>query len=163
MAKADIDPLALLIRDGVLPLELVVTLQLNRLSTEFERQWTTYLKAAIGISLAEWRILAVLRDRGVCAPAEAARVTSMHKALCSRAVAGIVARGLASQSPDPADSRATRLALTAKGKTAVAEINAVSMDRQRHVLSALTPEERKATYRAIAKMRAALKTWTPPA
>jgi DNA-binding MarR family transcriptional regulator len=61
-------------------------------------------------------------DGRCCHPKELATRCGLDASTISRAVAALAARGLVERSPDPADGRARILALTAAGRTALADV-----------------------------------------
>lgn len=70
---------------------------------------------ASGVSIPEWRVLAVIGRFGVLSPSAVGDRTTMDKVKVSRAAASLVARGLLKQSQDPSDGRGRLLRLTRKG------------------------------------------------
>jgi DNA-binding MarR family transcriptional regulator len=93
-----------------LPYELSVAA--NRISRLFARRYS----AEFGLSIAQWRVLAVVGRFGSIAPGVVAERAEMDKVKVSRAAASLVQSGLVEQSTDPADGRARRLRLTAQGE-----------------------------------------------
>src|ERR1700739_345732 len=73
----------------------------NRVSRLFARQYTkTY-----GLSIPEWRMLAIVGRFGTLAQRAGGEWTAMDKVKVSRAAASLVARGLLKQTQDPRDGR----------------------------------------------------------
>jgi DNA-binding MarR family transcriptional regulator len=83
----------------------------NRVSRLFARRYSE----AFGISIPEWRVIAVVGRFGTLSPSAVGEATAMDKVKVSRAAAGLVARGLLRQAPDPHDGRGRLLSLTRKG------------------------------------------------
>jgi DNA-binding MarR family transcriptional regulator len=84
----------------------------NRASRLFARRYSE----AFGLSVAEWRVLAVLgRFGGLSATAVAER-TAMDKVKVSRAVKLLLDRGLLERAEDASDRRVQRLAMTEAGR-----------------------------------------------
>ena len=94
-----------------LPYELSVAA--GRTSRLFARRF----EAAFGLSIAEWRVLAVVGRFGTITPSAVAERTDMDKVKVSRATASLVATNLLEQGPAPHDGRARLLRLTRKGRT----------------------------------------------
>ena len=67
------------------------------------------------LTIAEWRILAVLGRVGTCSPTTVGEAAAMDKVKVSRATATMVDKGLLRQSADPNDGRGRLLRLTRKG------------------------------------------------
>ena len=73
----------------------------NRVSRVFARRYSE----AYGLSIPEWRVLAVVGRFGTVSPSAVGEWTTMDKVKVSRAAANLVARGLLRQAPDPEDGR----------------------------------------------------------
>ena len=85
----------------------------NRVSRLFARRYN----AAYGLSIPEWRVLAIVGRNGTLSPSAVGEATAMDKVKVSRAAASLVARGLLKQTQDPNDGRGRLLRLTRKGVT----------------------------------------------
>ncbi len=96
--------------DDFLPYRLSVTM--NRVSRAFARRYA----AEFGLSIAEWRVLAVLGSFQPLSSNGIVEKTQMDKAKVSRAVAGLLAAGLLRRRTDAADQRLLELTFTAKGR-----------------------------------------------
>ncbi len=83
----------------------------NRVSRLFARQYSE----SYGLSIPEWRMLAVIGRFGTISPSAVGEWTAMDKVKVSRAAASLVARGLVKQAQDPKDGRGRLLRLTRKG------------------------------------------------
>src|SRR5580704_8149799 len=95
--------------EDYLPYRLAVAA--NRVSRLCARRYSeTY-----GLSIPEWRVLAVVGRFGTLSPSAVAEWAAMDKVKVSRAAAGLVARGLLRQTQDPRDGRARLLRLTRRG------------------------------------------------
>jgi DNA-binding MarR family transcriptional regulator len=92
-------------------LPYALSIAANRSSRLFARHYSD----AFGLSIAQWRVLAVVGRFGGISPSLVAERTEMDKVKVSRATAALVASGLIEQTPDPADGRARLLGLTAAG------------------------------------------------
>jgi DNA-binding MarR family transcriptional regulator len=83
----------------------------NRVSRMFARRYSE----AYGLSIPEWRVLAIVGRFGTVSPSSVGEWTTMDKVKVSRAAASLVARGLLRQAPDPEDGRGRLLRLTRRG------------------------------------------------
>lgn len=95
--------------DDFLPYQLSVAA--NRISRLFARRYSQ----AFGLSIPEWRVIAVVGRFGTLSPSAVGDATAMDKVKVSRAAASLVARGLLKQAQDPRDGRGRLLSLTRKG------------------------------------------------
>ncbi|HEY0527081.1 MAG TPA: MarR family winged helix-turn-helix transcriptional regulator, partial [Stellaceae bacterium] len=84
--------------------------------------------------------------------------TAMDKVRVSRAVARLLEAGRIEREIDPADRRRAVLALTSAGRAVYAEIVPLALGAEARLLSALTPEERAAFERLLAKLATAADT-----
>lgn len=84
----------------------------NRASRVFARRYSE----ALGLSVAEWRVLAVLGRFGGLSGTGVAERTAMDKVKVSRAVKLLLDRGLVQRAEDAADRRIQRLAMTEAGR-----------------------------------------------
>src|SRR5580704_5347778 len=83
----------------------------NSVSRLFARRYFE----AFGLSIPEWRVLAVVGRFDSLSPSTVSEWTAMDKVKVSRAAASLVARGLVRQTQDPRDGRARLLRLTRRG------------------------------------------------
>jgi len=120
----------------------------NRISRSFAGRYAE----AFGLSIPEWRVLAVA---GSFAPLSARAIcerTAMDKVKVSRAVGRLVARGLLRRATDPGDRRATRLSLSPAGRRIYRAIVPMALDLERQVTAGLTARERAALDRILDKL-----------
>jgi DNA-binding MarR family transcriptional regulator len=121
---------------GFLPYRLAVAAA--AVSDRFARRYSRQF----GISIPEWRVLAVLGSFGTTHATRLVALTKMDKVKVSRAVAGLEGAGLLRRKPDPADARRALLALTAKGARLYAAIVPLAEGMQAELLAALPAEAR---------------------
>jgi DNA-binding MarR family transcriptional regulator len=96
-----------------------------------------------GLTVTQWRVMAAL---GRFAPLTASEVGNrivMDKVAVSRAVAGLLQRGLVERAVDSADRRRASLRLSARGSAMHARIVPLALAYEAKLYDALTPQERK--------------------
>jgi DNA-binding MarR family transcriptional regulator len=152
------DPLHVLDETGALDVDQFVTFRVNQLSAALERQWARSIRDKAGVSLSEWRIMAVLQS-GAQTFARLVELTEVNKALVHRSAKSLASLELIQITDTPGDARSTTLTLTAKGRRLLSKIRPHALERQRHFLSALSAEERRTFYTALDKLRAAAVRW----
>lgn len=96
--------------DAFLPYRLSVAS--NRVSRAFARRYAE----EFGLTIPEWRVLAVLGSYAPVSSNEIVARTAMDKAKVSRAVARLVADGLVRRGADPEDQRLIRLTFSRRGR-----------------------------------------------
>ncbi len=109
--------------------------------------------AGLGVSLQEWRTLALLAGGplGLTALATAA---GLDKAQMSRAVTALVARGLVRRGTPPGGTRPTALSLSRPGQVLYARLIDAAAERDRAFQACLAPGERAVLEAALAKLQA---------
>lgn len=95
-----------------------------------------------GLTIPEWRIMAVLGGSPGLSAREVADRTAMDKVQVSRGVARLLAARRIQKQADGTDGRVTRLSLSPRGKAIYDEIVPLALQLEEQFLSALTPAER---------------------
>jgi DNA-binding MarR family transcriptional regulator len=123
----------------------------NRVSNRIARSYET----RFGLTIPEWRVMAVLgRFPGLTA-AEVTERTAMDKVQVSRAVARLMASGRIEQKTVDADRRARHLFLSAAGRLDHGEIVPLAREMERQLAATLTPAERAQLDGILGKLLAA--------
>jgi DNA-binding MarR family transcriptional regulator len=118
-----------------LDLDRFLPYRLSVLANRVSRALAAQYRDRFGISIPEWRVLAVLgRDSRLPAVEIAAR-TRMDKVKVSRAIAALLRKGLVRRQRDPADRRVTRIEATARGREVYGAIARLALDWQARWLS----------------------------
>ena len=120
----------------------------NRVSNAIARTYSE----RFGLSVPEWRVMAVLGQNSGLSAGEVARRTEMDKVQVSRAVTKLVRSRRVQKQSDPADGRITRLALTARGRAIYDEIVPHALELEEDLLAALGTNERAALNNLLAKL-----------
>jgi len=111
----------------------------NRASDAIARHYSD----RFGLSVPEWRVMAVLGQAPGMSARDVAQRTAMDKVQVSRAVASLVDARRVKREGDETDGRVTRLSLTAKGQAIYDEVVPLALHLEEVFLAALTLEERK--------------------
>ena len=93
-----------------------------------------------GLSIPEWRIVAVLAANPGLSAAEVTARTAMDKVAVSRAVATLLAAGRLRRTTAPADRRRTHLALTPAGARVYAQVVPMALDYERQLVAPLSKQ-----------------------
>ncbi len=91
-----------------------------------------------GLSIPEWRVMAVLAHAPGLSAAEVASRTAMDKVAISRAVARLLAAGRLRRQPASGDRRRLALELSRAGRQVYGQIVPWALDYERRLLAALT-------------------------
>ena len=134
--------------EDFLPYRLSVTS--NRVSRLFARRYSE----AFGISIPEWRVIAVLGRFGTLSPSAVGEATAMDKVKVSRAAASLVARGLLKQAPDPHDGRGRKLSLSRKGEAVHQGVVPLARELEATLSAGLSRTEWAALQKALARLNA---------
>lgn len=94
-----------------------------------------------GLSIPEWRVIAVLAERERTSQLDVVRATRMDKMGVSRAVATLVTRGLVARAPNDRDGRSRLLSLTGEGRTLYTAIAPEALRLEAEVLADFSAEE----------------------
>ena len=96
---------------------------------------------AIGLTRAQWRVLAHLsRNEGI-KQAGLAEILEIKPITLARLLDRLDAHGWVERRPDPKDKRARRLFLTNKGRSIIRELRVVALSVREEALSGLTDSE----------------------
>lgn len=124
--------------DGFMPYRLSVLS--NRVSSAIAAEYSE----RFGLSVPEWRVMAVLGGTPGLSAREVAERTAMDKVQVSRAVARLLKSRRIQRQTDGADGRVTRLSLSVRGRAIYEQIVPLALHLEEQFLSALSPEEREA-------------------
>lgn len=124
-----------LILDRFIPYRLSVTSNVvsDVISTAYE--------ALFGLSIPEWRVIAVVAEQDGITQQGICTATRMDKVTVSRATIGLVGRGLVARSPNRADRRSRLLALTAAGRKLYAEVAPKAIEFEQRIFSIFPAED----------------------
>ncbi len=108
-----------------------------------------------GLSIPEWRVLAVLGQMSDISAKQVTERTAMDKVRVSRAVALLVQKGHIECRTHPRDRRYSILRHSAAGRTIYERIVPLARAYERKLLDILTVGERKTLDRLLAKLKIA--------
>ena len=137
---------------NILDLECFVPYRLsvltNRVSNAIAREYSK----RFGLSIPEWRVMAVLGGTSGLSARDVAARTEMDKVQVSRAVANLMHARRVQRQTDEADARVTRLSLTAKGRAIYDEIAPLALQLEQQFLNTLTPGEQRSFDALLTKL-----------
>jgi DNA-binding MarR family transcriptional regulator len=145
--KAGVDGFRL---EDFLPYRLSVAS--NRVARLFAQRYSE----AYGISIPEWRVVAVIGQFGTLSPSAVGECTAMDKVKVSRAAASLVGRGLLKQVQDPHDGRGRLLSLTRKGVAVYQGVVPLARELESGLANALNRTEWVGLQKALSRLNAYL-------
>jgi DNA-binding MarR family transcriptional regulator len=125
-----------------LHLENFLPYRLSVLSNTVSSAIATAYFAHFGLSIPEWRVMAVLAANPGLSAAEVTARTAMDKVAVSRAVAALLAAGRLRRTMVKSDRRRTHLVLTPAGNRVYAQVVPLALEYERHLVAPLSPRDR---------------------
>jgi DNA-binding MarR family transcriptional regulator len=98
--------------------------------------------AHFGLSIPEWRVMAVLAANPGLSAAEVTARTAMDKVAVSRAVATLLAAGRLRRTMAKVDRRRTHLELTPAGTRVYAQVVPMALKYEKHLIAPLSAQDR---------------------
>lgn len=108
--------------------------------------------APFDLTVTQWRVMAALGRFAPLAASDVGQRIVMDKVAVSRAVAGLMRRGLVVRATDRSDRRRAPLELSAAGKAVHAHIVPLALDYEKRLYGALAAEERQVFDRLSARL-----------
>jgi len=105
----------------------------GRIAVEYRQRW--------GLSIPEWRVMAVLGDVGALTQRDLTRRTLMDKVAVNRACKGLEERSLAERTPNESDGRSHLLDLTDSGREMYDEIMPLARQMEQRLFTGFSEEE----------------------
>ena len=121
--------------DGFLPYRLSITSNLvsDRIARAYE--------SLFGLSIPEWRLVAVVAEAEGITQQAIGEKTRMDKVTVSRAAIALVERGLMARSPNAHDKRSHLLSLTEPGRDLYAAVAPKALELEARIFSRFSGEE----------------------
>ncbi len=98
-------------------------------------------EALFGLTIPEWRLVAVVAETGGITQAAIGVRTRMDKVTVSRAAIALVERGLLARGHNPADGRSHLLRLTGAGHDLYAQVAPKALELERRIFDRIDPDE----------------------
>ncbi|GEM_PF-175731 len=130
------------------PLAEFLPYQLSFASNAVSGRIALEYRARFGLSIPEWRAMAVIGDYGPLTQRDVTKLTLMDKVAVNRACKVLEDRGLTSRRPNEADGRSHLLDLTESGRKMHDLIMPLAIEMERRLFANFTAEER-ATFRNL--------------
>lgn len=140
---------------GQIPLFRFLTYRILRVHTKLNAQATRFLKESSGLSLSQWRVVAMVGVEKETTLSGIVRLSQMDKGQVSRCVKTLIGDGIITTSSHETDQRRQLLSLTDKGRALYRQTLPNMRRRQAHLMQQLDPEELRVLYAALDKLELA--------
>jgi len=135
----------------------------NRVGSIIADQFGVEALAEHRLSIAMWRVMAVLASRGGQRQIDLADLTSIDASTLSRLVTRLVRMGLVTRTRSANSNREVAVKLSAKGDSLVARLIPIARAFERDVIVGLSPEDLGVIKRCLRRMYGNMKTRTAAA
>ncbi len=127
----------------IITLERYLPYRLSILSNKVSGIIAETYKHKFGLSITEWRIMAVLGEYPNASADEVSSRTQIEKSILSRAISKLLQRKLIERAFDADDKRRSILSLTKTGLSVYDEMVPISYDYEKRMLKCFNQSERK--------------------
>lgn len=136
----------------ILPITGLLSYRLARTSSAMSRSAAVRYRRDFGVSLGEWRAIALIAADPTLTLNRLARRAGLDKAQMSRVVSKLTERNLVARTAG--SGRTSQLALTPEGTQMYRDLISAANERDATFLGALTPEEAEVLLGALDKLAA---------
>jgi DNA-binding MarR family transcriptional regulator len=136
------------------PLDLAEHLPylINRVGSALVARFSADALAGARLSIASWRVLAVLSNNGSLRQTDLAEMTSIDASTLSRLITRLVRQGLVRRTRSQKDSREVAVQLTRKAETLLAKLIPVAVGLQNAATQNLSKRDLATLKRMLRKM-----------
>jgi DNA-binding MarR family transcriptional regulator len=135
-----------------LHLDRFIPYRLSVLSNTVSMSIAHRYEQEFGLSIPEWRVLAVLARYPDLSAIEVAQRTAMDKVAVSRAVRSLLARRRLTRAYDKGDRRRSILRLSPAGRSVYRRVAPLALEYEQKLLDALSASDRRSLDRLIARL-----------
>lgn len=114
-----------------------------------------------GISVPEWRVMAILAEFPGISAREVSERTAMHKVAISRTLQKLLGSDRVVRKSDASDRRKSELSLSAKGRREYAKIIPLAIEYESSLLAALSAKQRRDLDKLLNKLADAQAAMEP--
>jgi MarR family transcriptional regulator, organic hydroperoxide resistance regulator len=130
----------------------------NRIGTIVADQFGAEALAPHRLSIAMWRVMAVLASNGSQRQIDLADLTSIDSSTLSRLVTRLVHRGLVTRTRSARSNREVAVKLSAKGTALVGRLIPIAHDYETVAIAGLSPQELAVLKRCLRRVYGNMKT-----
>ena len=125
---------------------------INRVGSALALRFTDDRLAAHGLSIAMWRVLAALSNRGEQRQIDLVDMTSIDASTMSRLVTRLVRMGLVTRSRSATSNREVVVELSPKGRVLVQRLIPIAKKLEQTASAGLPPKDLAVAKRALSRM-----------
>jgi MarR family transcriptional regulator, organic hydroperoxide resistance regulator len=129
----------------------------NRVGSVIAEQFGEEALAPHGLSIAMWRVMAVMASTGGQRQIDLAELTSIDASTLSRLVTRLVRSGLVTRTRSTSSNREVAVKLSAKGGALVAQLIPIGLEFESAAITGLSPAELMTLKRCLRRMYANMK------
>ena len=139
-------------RPDALRLATFLPFQLSVLSNAVSQRIAELYDREFGLSVWQWRVMAVTADTPGISATEIGQRTQMDKVAVSRAVAGLIEMGYLERRPSTDDARRSNLVLTRSGMDIYSLIVPLAKSEEERLVATLSAKEQAELARLMKKL-----------
>ncbi len=139
--------------ESVFTLEAFFPYQVRMFYLQVSQAVSAIYASRYGLSVSEWRTMAVLGSHQPLSASEVVRHSSIDKVQVSRAIKGLLTRDLLQRWVDPADRRRVTLHLTDQGQRVFADLVPQVRALEQQLLGCLSEDEQQTLKALMNKVR----------
>ena len=147
------------LKEARLNLDNYLPYLVNRVGTIIAERFGAEALAPYGLSIAMWRIMAVLASTGVRRQIDLAGLTSIEVSTLSRIVSRLVRLGVVTRTRSPSSTREVAVKLTAKGSAQVARLTPIAEAYEAAAIAGLPADDVEVLKRSLRRVYANMKSW----
>jgi DNA-binding MarR family transcriptional regulator len=142
-------------RRRTLKLDSFVPYRLSIASNTVSEVIASAYRALFGLTVPEWRLIAILAEHDRFTQLDLGVATRMDKVTVSRAAVALFDRGLVTRSPNPADKRSHHLSLSPAGRDLYSQVAPKALELENRLLASFTEAEARQLMSMLERMEAA--------
>jgi len=143
--------------DAPLPLHRFLAYRMARVQSKLNTQASRLLRAKAGLSLAQWRILALIGSNPGARSTDLTRISAMDKGQFSRKLKTLVDDRLVTVTMAAEDHRTMKLELSESGQALFERTLPHMRERQMALSSLLAPQEEEMFFRVLDRLETAVE------
>ncbi|MDN3652960.1 MarR family winged helix-turn-helix transcriptional regulator [Thalassotalea ponticola] len=138
--------------NGTISLQQFLPYRLTTLANRISQSLAKKYQTQFGISVSEWRIIAVLGEKRKASAVEITQTIAMDKVSVSRAVKKLLTKHIVDKVVSKTDSRSYDLQLTEQGQDLYQQLVPIAIEHQRLALREFSADEQRLLANLLTKL-----------